>query len=143
MPHFYNTCLNSLNISSLFSGGITISSTGFVYRILLLYNLVTACAILSPKNSLVLWTTFLEEVFKESSPVSNNCFLFVRKISCKWQKSVSFKKFSCSWFYRTVHHFYLLIGNVKLTFPSISNRNFIRKCYNNFIKLSIVSYWKY
>ena len=75
MPHFYNTCLNSFNISSLFSGGITISSTGFVYRILLLYNLVTACAILSPKNSLVLWTTFLEEVFKESSPVSNNCFL--------------------------------------------------------------------
>ena len=75
MFHFYNTCLNSLNTSSQFSGGIIISSTGFVFTILLSYKLVTL-SILFPKISPVLWTTFLEAVFKESSSVSNNCFLY-------------------------------------------------------------------
>ena len=32
--------------------------------------------ILFPINSLALWTTFLEVVFKESSHVSNYCFLY-------------------------------------------------------------------
>ena len=38
------------------------------------YELVTASAILFPKNSPVLWTTFLEAIFKQSSPVSHNCY---------------------------------------------------------------------
>ena len=75
MFHFYNTIPNSFNISSLFPGGIIFYSVGFVFTILLSYNLATASAILSPKNSPVLWTTFLEAVFKESGPVSNNWFL--------------------------------------------------------------------
>ena len=54
MFHFYNALLNLFNISSLFSGG----------------------TILFPINSPALWTTFLEPVFKESSPVSKNCFLY-------------------------------------------------------------------
>ena len=48
MLHFYNTCLNSWNISSLFSGGIIISSTDFT--ILLPYKLATVSVILYPKN---------------------------------------------------------------------------------------------
>ena len=59
MFHFYNTCLNSFNISSFFSGGVIISSTflefssitGFVFTILSLYDKITASAILIPKNS--------------------------------------------------------------------------------------------
>ena len=47
------------NIFTLFSGSIVISSTGFVFTILLPHSLVTASAILFPKNSAVLWTTFL------------------------------------------------------------------------------------
>ena len=46
-----------------FSGGIIISSTG-------------STAILFHKNSPVVWNTFLEANFKESTPVSNNCFLY-------------------------------------------------------------------
>ena len=64
MFHFYNTFLNSFNISSLFSGGIIISSTGFGFTILLSFNLATASAILFPINSPVLWTTFFEAVFQ-------------------------------------------------------------------------------
>ena len=37
---------------------------------------VTASEILFPKNSPALWTTFLEAVFKESIPVSNNYVLY-------------------------------------------------------------------
>ena len=51
--HFYNTCLNSLNISALFSGGLIIFSTfiefssitGFVLTILSSFDLATASAI--------------------------------------------------------------------------------------------------
>ena len=83
--YFYNTCLNSFNFSSLFAGEIIISSTspklssgtGFGFTIL--------SAILFPMNSavasVVLWTTFLEAVFRASSPVlvavSNNCFQYL------------------------------------------------------------------
>ena len=85
---FYNTCLNSLNISSFFSSGIIISSTflefslitGFCFKIFSSFNLATACTILFPINSLVssaaLWTTFLGAFFKASSPVSSNQFLY-------------------------------------------------------------------
>ena len=31
----------------------------------------------SPVASAALWTTFLETVFRASSPVSNNCFLYL------------------------------------------------------------------
>ena len=79
MFHFYNTFINSFNISSLFSGWLIISSiflafsliTGFAFTILLCYNLTTVAAILFCKTSSVLWTAFLEAIFKESSHVSN------------------------------------------------------------------------
>ena len=75
--HFYN----SFNISSLFSDGINISSiflkfssiTGFVFTFLL--------AILFPINlpvaSAALWTTFQKTVFKASSLLFNNWFLYL------------------------------------------------------------------
>ena len=67
-------------MSTLFYSGIIIFSTFFVFSsgftILLSFELVTASAILFPKNSPVLWPTFLEIVFKEYSPVSNNYFLY-------------------------------------------------------------------
>ena len=77
MFHFHNTCFNSFNISSLFSGGIIIYSTGSCFTILSSYKLVTGSAILFPNNSPVFWTTFLEAVFKESNPVSNNCIFYI------------------------------------------------------------------
>ena len=41
------------------------------------FDLVTVSAVLFPKNSPALWTTYLEAGFTASSPVSNNCFLYV------------------------------------------------------------------
>ena len=72
MFHFYNTFLNLFNNSPIFSSGITISSTGSCFTILSSFNLITASAILCPKNLLALWTTFLEADFEESSHVSIN-----------------------------------------------------------------------
>ena len=51
------------------------SSKDSCFSILSLFDLVTASAILFHKISPALWTTFLEAIFKESSLVSNNCFL--------------------------------------------------------------------
>ena len=76
MFHFSNTYLNLFNVSSLFSGGIIISSTGSCFTILLSSKLVAVSAILFLKNSPALWTTFLEVVNIESCPASNNCFLY-------------------------------------------------------------------
>ena len=76
MLYFYNTYLNSFNVSSLFSGRIIISSTGSCFAISSSSNLVTASEILLPKNHLLYGLLFLEAVFKESSPASNNCFLY-------------------------------------------------------------------
>ena len=70
--HFHNTLLNFLNISSLFSGGIIIFSTGSCFTILLSFDLATVYEILFSINSTALWTTFLEA----SIPVPNNCFLY-------------------------------------------------------------------
>ena len=67
--HFCNTFLNLSNVSSLFSRGIIIYSKVLVSQF---YHGLT----LFPKNSPALWTTFLEAVFKESNPVSNNYFLY-------------------------------------------------------------------
>ena len=79
--HFYNTCLNSFSISFLFSGGLIISSKFLKFSsnftILSSCDLATASAILFPKNLSVLWTTFLEGVFKGSSQVSHNYFLYL------------------------------------------------------------------
>ena len=75
MLHFHNTFVNLFNISSLFSGGIIIYSTGSCFTILSSLELVTASEILFPKNSPALWT-FLEVVFQEFSPVSNKIFLY-------------------------------------------------------------------
>ena len=63
--HCYNTCLNSFNISALFSGRLIISSTfiefslvtGFALTILSSFDLATASAIFFSKNAPVLWTT--------------------------------------------------------------------------------------
>ena len=77
MLHFYKTCLNLFNISSLSSVGIAISLTGFLFTIQLSFDLVTASGVLFPNNSPALWTTFLEAVLKESGPVFNNCFLYL------------------------------------------------------------------
>ena len=49
-----NSCLNSFNISSFFSSGIIISSTGSSFTVLSLFDLAIAFAILFPKNSPVL-----------------------------------------------------------------------------------------
>ena len=77
MFQVYNTFLNFFNIYfSFFSSGIIISSAGCCFPILLSFDLVTASAVLFPKNSPALWTIFLEAVFKESSPLSNICFSY-------------------------------------------------------------------
>ena len=60
MFHFYKTFLNLFNISSLFSGGIIITSTGSCFSILSSFDLVTAYEILFPKYSPALWISFLE-----------------------------------------------------------------------------------
>ena len=79
---FYNTCLNLFNISSLFSGGIIVSSTfheiisgaGFSFTILssILFSMNF------PVGSAALWATFLKAVFRASIlvfvAVSNNYF---------------------------------------------------------------------
>ena len=88
--HIYNAYLNSFNISSLFSGGIIIISSTF-----LKFLSETDCGftifymiffpINSPVASAALLTTFLEAVFRESSPVlaaiSNYCFLHLLRIA--------------------------------------------------------------
>ena len=74
--HFYNTFLNLLNISFIFSGRIIISSTDSCFSILTSFDLVTVSAILFPINSPALWNTVLEAVFKESRPVSDICSLY-------------------------------------------------------------------
>ena len=77
MFHSYNnTSLKSFNILSLFSCRIIISLTGSCFTILSSFDLLTASAILFPKNSPALWTTYFEAVFTASSPISNNCFLY-------------------------------------------------------------------
>ena len=63
-------------MSSLSSSGIIISSTGSYFSILPSFHLVTASETLFPINSPVLWTIYLEAVFRTSNPVSNNCFLY-------------------------------------------------------------------
>ena len=66
------TLLDLFNISSISSGGIIFCSTGSCFTMLSTFDLVYASAMLFPMNSSALWSTFLEAVFKESSPVSNN-----------------------------------------------------------------------
>ena len=72
MFHFYNTFLNLLNNSPIFSSVMTNSSTGSCFTILSSFNLITASAILCPGNLLALWTTFLQADFRESSHVFIN-----------------------------------------------------------------------
>ena len=71
MFHFYNTCLNSFNISFLFPGGIIISSTFLEFSSITGFNFTILSAILFcinlPVVSAALWTNFLEVVFKASS----------------------------------------------------------------------------
>ena len=90
--YFYNTCLNLFNDSSLFSGGITVSSkfliylsfTCFILLIVVLYDLTPASVILflinSPVAWAVSWTAFFKSAFKAPSPVSINCVLYLLDI---------------------------------------------------------------
>ena len=68
------------NISSLFSVGIIISSTFHEFSSIKCFGFTIWSANLFPINSLVpsavLSITFLEAVFKESSPISDNWFLY-------------------------------------------------------------------
>ena len=109
MFHFYNTCL----IFLLFSDGIIISSTGSCFSILTLFDLATASEILFPKYSPALWTIFWKHLIFYRVIVF---YIFSQMI-----KSISSNIYSCFWFYRISHLFYLLISNVKLTLSSISN----------------------
>ena len=58
-------------LDNIFSGGIIISSAGFVFTVLRSYKLFTSSTISFPKNSPVLWTTLLEALI----PVFSSCFL--------------------------------------------------------------------
>ena len=62
MFHFYNTCLNSFNTSTYLPGGIIISSTFPEFSSITCLGFTILSAILFPKNSPVLYTTFLEAV---------------------------------------------------------------------------------
>ena len=71
-------------------------------------------------------TTFLEAVFKESSPVSSNCFLYFLENDKNLYPLTYFlvlgsTEYCCIAELEGVCHFYLSIGNVKLTLSSISN----------------------
>ena len=61
----YNTCLNSFNISSYFSGRIIISSTFFQFSSGTCFDFNILSAILFPINlfvaSVALWTTFQKQ----------------------------------------------------------------------------------
>ena len=130
---FYNNCLNSFNISCLFSSGITISSIflelaagkGFGFTIL------SAILFVSEFDSLVdsadLWTTFLETVLRTYSLVSvalsNNFFPYLLNTFLANDKNqyplTYFLVLGSIVFCKS--HFYLLISNVKLNLSSFSN----------------------
>ena len=84
----YSTCLNSFSISSLFSSGITISSTFFGFSSGTGFNFTVYSEIAFPMNlpvdSAVICTTYFEAVFTTSSPVfvgvSNNYFPYLLEI---------------------------------------------------------------
>ena len=93
MFHFYNTFLKSFSTSSTFSGRIIISSTSLKFPSETGSSFTILSGIFFPINppvaSAALWTTFLEVVFKASSPVfvsvSNNgfqCDHVVNNITC-------------------------------------------------------------
>ena len=119
--HFCNTFLNLPNILSLFSGKIIISSTRSYLSILSSFDFVTTSAILFPKYSPALWTTFLEAC----NSVFNNCFLYFLANDKNPYRLKSFL---------VLVHFYLLVSNVKLTSSFVShNMPFL---FLNFIIIS-------
>ena len=85
MLHFYNTCLNSFNISTLCYCGIIICSTFSKFSSSTGFGFTFLFAILFPINypvvSAALWAVFLVGAFRTSSPVlvatSNNCLLYL------------------------------------------------------------------
>ena len=70
---FYNTFRSSFSISSLFSGGIIVSSTFLQISLITGFSFTILLTILFPINSPValasLWITFLEVTFRPSSHV--------------------------------------------------------------------------
>ena len=83
--YFYSTFLNLFSISSFFPGAITICTTFLEFPAGKGFGFTILSAILfsmnSPVASVALRTTFLEAVFRASSPVlaavSNNCFPYL------------------------------------------------------------------
>ena len=79
--HFDNTCLDSLKISSLFSGGTIISAMFLEFSSITCFIFTILSAILfhtnSPVASAAFSTTFLETVSRASIPASSNCFLYL------------------------------------------------------------------
>ena len=117
MFHFYNTSLNSFDISSLFSGGLIISSTGFVCTIPSSYDLATASVILFHRNSSIA-SAALELLFRK---LYQKTVLYICQTDFLQRTKIRTSNlFPRSWLYRTLRHFYLLIRNVKLTY-TISN----------------------
>ena len=143
-------------MSSFLSGGICIFSE-FGYRLQVITGFgftffsVIFFPIHSPFLSTVLWTTFLELDFEASSSafiaICNYCvpYLLNRFLANGKNLYPSFEICSCSWFFRTTHYFYLLISNEKLTLTSIHNSLpfWFSKCYDNYIKLSVISFQKH
>ena len=74
--HFYNTCLNSFNISSHFSDGIIISSTylkfssGFTVLSAIMFPIKSSAA--SAALGLLFWKQFLKVILVLAA-LSNNC----------------------------------------------------------------------
>ena len=77
----------------------------------------------SPVASATLWITFLEAVFKEYSPLPNNCFLYLSDKFLANDRNV----YLLTYFLRLSSieylesHFYILIRYVRLILSSISN----------------------
>ena len=121
MLRFYNNCLNLFIISFLISGRLIISSTflGFLssFTISSLFDLVTASPVSFPKNSLALWTTFLETVFTASSLYPIILYFLANDKNPYPLTYFVLGSIEYHWKAQREHHFYLLINNVKLTLP--------------------------
>ena len=115
---FYNTCLNLFNISCLFCGVITTSST-FVEFLVRFWFQNSVSDLVSYEYTCCFSCSMdyiLEAVFRACSSVLVALSIIVWCSSCKWQNFIPVDVFSCSRFYRITYHFYLLISNIAIIF---------------------------
>ena len=114
--HFYNTFLNLFNISSLCFWWNNYFFNRFLFlNIIIIWLSYCVCNFISYKFTCFM-DFFLEAVVTASRPVSNNWFLyFLANDKNPYPLTYFFVLGSIS------SHFYLLISNVKLTLPSMSN----------------------